>query len=52
MKKTWIVIIVIVAIVLALGGWVSGKYNGLVEKEERWKLLGRRLKMCINAVPT
>lgn len=35
MKKTWIVIIVIVAIVLALGGWVSGKYNGLVEKEEK-----------------
>ena len=34
MKKSFIVIAVIVVIVVALFGWVKGTYNGLVEQEE------------------
>ncbi|MBQ1986914.1 MAG: LemA family protein [Muribaculaceae bacterium] len=34
MKKSFIVIAVIVVIVVALFGWVKGTYNGMVEQEE------------------
>lgn len=34
MKKTWIVIAVVVVVVISLFGWVKGMYNGMVEQEE------------------
>lgn len=60
MKRGLVVFLGLIALVLVIGGWLSGQYNGLVQAEERVKsawaqvenVYQRRLDLIPNLVET